>query len=514
MKKIILLSFLFLVIFVTDRYTFVCPEDSGECTIGVFAGSATSDGRPMLWKNRDVTNDVQKFCYFEPQLPHAETTFYAYIGNVYSSDTSMAYMGINEVGFGIINSNCYNLADVLNGGISDGDLLRMALERCRNIEEFEDFLDNTALKGRKDCWNIGVIDAYGGAALYECSNYTYIKYDASNPLQTPDGIIIRTTFALSGGSNRPSINRYKRAYRLAHERKNEEPLDVKYVLRTMSRDLFNYLDDPYPLPYTGQQNGCPPGFILSRDVTINRDNTRSVMVIRGVAPGEDPRLSTAFCTIGPPVISVAYPLWVFSGAIPAQLNFGEQVPMFSKVLLHRNMLYPLEKEPLYLNSLYLKNYEGTGLYEYTFPLEEDALHFADSCVNAWSADFPTGDDIKEAQRSIADHIYINYSQIPSVITGLEQPREFSAAQISCYPNPFNARTTIYLSGFDLESELSLKIYDLMGREVRVFEGIYGSENSVQWDGNDNSANQVSSGVYFIRVETRNFTGTVKTMFIK
>lgn len=514
MNKIILSSLLVFLVFITDRNSFMRPDNYGECTIGVFSGSATSDGRPILWKNRDVTNDIQKFCYFEPRLPHAETTFYAYIGNVYSADTSGSYMGINEVGFAIINANCYNLDDSLGLGIGDGDLIRMALERCRNVSDFEQLLEYTEIKGRKDCWNIGVIDAFGGAALYECSNYSYTKYDANNIEQTPDGIIIRTTFALSGGNHRPSMNRYKRAYKLAHQRKNEELMDVGYVLEILSRDLFNYLDDPYPLPYTGQQNGRPPGFIYTHDVTINRDRTRSVMVIRGVTPGENPRLSTAFCTIGPPVISVAYPLWVYSGAVPTQLNFGVEVPMFSKVLLHRAMLYPSSKEPLYLNSLYLKNYEGTGLYEYTLPLEAEALHMADSCVETWTSHMPTSAEIRLAQQNIAGYIYTSYSQIPIEPTSLEQPTGFFAADVSCYPNPFNAGTIIYLSGFDVGIELNVVIYDILGREVRSFEDIVGPENSILWDGKDKYSNRLSSGMYFVRVETPEFAKTVKALLIK
>jgi hypothetical protein len=514
MRAIILHSLLFFLVIFSDRYTFMHPDDFGECTIAVISGSATPDGRPLLWKNRDVSNDIQKFCYFEPRMPHAETTFYAFIGNVYSADTNRVYMGVNEVGFAIINSNCYNLDDTLSRGIDDGELLRLALERCRSIEEFEQFLDYTHTKGRRDCWNIGAIDAYGGAMMYECANYSYEKYDAGNPDDAPDGIIVRTTFALSGGSHRPSMNRYKRAYKLAHERDNEQPLDAKYVLQTMSRDLFNYLDDPYPLPYTGQQNGRPPGFIFSHDVTINRNITRSVMVFRGVAPGEDPRLSTAFCTIGAPAISVAYPLWVLSRSIPVSLNFGQEVPMFSKVLLHRQMLYPLQKEPLYLNSQYLKNDNGTGLYEYIFPLENESIAMADSCLQLWSAQIPTSSEIFEAQQFIASYVYFNYSQIPYLMSGLEQPFEFSAAEISCYPNPFNSSTVIYLSGFDSDSEMSVNVYDLLGRRVRSFRGIHGPEISIPWDGNDDYSNRLSSGVYFVRAENSEFAKTVKTLLIK
>lgn len=514
MKRYFLHFLLIPLIFFSDKYAFIPPADSGECTIGVFAGSATADGRPILWKNRDVTNDIQKFCYFEPRLPNSDTVFFPYIGNVYSADTTKVYMGLNQAGFAIINANCYNLPDTLGRGIDDGELLRMALERCRTVSDFDHFLDNTVVKGRKDCWNVGVIDAHGGAALYECSNYTYTKYDASDPEQTPDGIIIRTTFAFSGNSHRPSMNRYKRAHYLAHNPRGEAKLDVRYVLQIMSRDLFNFLDDPYPLPYTGQQNGMPPGFILSQDVTINRNVTRSVMVIRGVMPDEDPRLSTVFCTIGPPVISVAYPLWVSSRSVPVQLNFGEEVPMFTKVLQHRNNLYPLAKLPLYLDSGYLKNVHGTGLYDLILPLEDQAIDYADSCLKSWKNSIPNNAGVRDAQQDIANYIFSSYSQIPPVSTGIKQPEDYYTADISCYPNPFNSHTIIYLSGFGERAELSLEIFDILGRKVGEIPHISGPQNKITWDGRDFHGNQLPSGVYFVRAETDTFSRTVKTLLIK
>jgi len=515
MKKSILNLVLFSLLFFSDRYILMHPDDYGECTIGVFAGWATADGRPMLWKNRDVTNDIQKFCYFEPRLPHADTAFYSFIGNVYSWDTTRVYMGINEAGFGIINSNCYNLGDSLSIGIDDGELLRLALERCKDVEEFEDFLAYTALKGRLDCWNIGIIDADGGAMLYECSNYSYRKYDANNIEHAPDGIIIRTTFALSGGSNRPSINRYKRAYNLAHKREGENPIDVEFVLQTLSRDLFNPMADPYPLPYIGQQNGRPPGFIFSHDLTINRDKTRSVMLLRGVRQGEDPRLSTAFCTIGPPVLSVAFPLWVYARTIPSQLNIGQEVPMFSRVLQHRANLYPLSKEPYYLNSHYLKNNNGTGIYESTLPLEDNVIFRADSCIEAWNQEFPSREEMLASQQNIANYIYFNYLQIPLIMTGTEDlPIDLQQPEISCFPNPFNARTTIHLNGFQQGSDFSVKIYDLLGREIRTFIQSREKESFIVWNGKDNQGAQVSSGVYLVRVESLEYSKTVKALLIK
>ena len=100
------------------------------------------------------------------------------------------------------------------------------------------------------------------------------------------------------------------------------------------------------------------------------------------------------------------------------------------------------------------------------------------------------------------------------MTGLDQPYEYSTADISCYPNPFNSSTVIYLSGFDPDARLSVKIYDLLGRQVRSFRDLYGPENSIAWDGTDDYANRLSSGIYFVRAEASNFGKTVKILLIK
>ncbi len=65
-----------------------------------------------------------------------------------------------------------------------------------------------------------------------------------------------------------------------------------------------------------------------------------------------------------------------------------------------------------------------------------------------------------------------------------------------YPNPFNPVTTIK---YDLpeESFVELRIFNLLGEEIRTL--VSGSElagfKSILWDGKDNNANLVSSGMY-------------------
>jgi len=76
-----------------------------------------------------------------------------------------------------------------------------------------------------------------------------------------------------------------------------------------------------------------------------------------------------------------------------------------------------------------------------------------------------------------------------------------------YPNPFNPSTTI-LYDLPYQSRVTLKVYSILGQEVRTL--LDGDENagfrSIQWNGRDNNGMQVSSGVYFFRINAQPFDG--------
>jgi len=513
MKTILLTFLIFPVVFIGDRLSVGDARLYGECTIGVFSAGSTADGRPMLWKNRDVTGAVQKFCYY--QRPDDTDRGYSFTGNCYSNDTTRVYMGLNEAGFAVINSNSYNLHDSLSLGLDDGVLLRMALQSCRTLADLEDLLDRTAVKGRKDCWNIGAFDADGNAALYECGNRTYVKYDANNPDDAPDGIILRATFGLSGTEeDRIGLERYKRVCRLVYGERNDVPIDARFVLQTLARDLSSPIADVYPLPYNGRQNMRPPGFINTEGITINRDVSRSVMVIRGTRPNEDVRLGTIFSIIGPPVLGVAFPLWVEAREVPYVLNTGTETPMYSLMALHRANLYPNTKDPDYLDSHYLLDNDGQGIYRYTLPLEDEILLAADNFVDTWNEDFPSYRDFATAQSNLADYIYEQYLDIPRNITGVDVPEEKSLPGIANYPNPFNPSTTIHLSGFADDLSVNVGIYDMLGRLVKSLNADGGDSRFVIWDGTDNRNDAVASGVYLIVASNSEYSTSTKAVLMR
>lgn len=84
-----------------------------------------------------------------------------------------------------------------------------------------------------------------------------------------------------------------------------------------------------------------------------------------------------------------------------------------------------------------------------------------------------------------------------------------------YPNPFNPLTTIRFR-CEAPGELSLKIYDVHGRLVRVLIDRYltRGEWKVHWDGTDGRRARVASGVYFCRLEARGSSASQKMLLLE
>ncbi|MCS7014426.1 MAG: T9SS type A sorting domain-containing protein, partial [Chloroherpetonaceae bacterium] len=80
-----------------------------------------------------------------------------------------------------------------------------------------------------------------------------------------------------------------------------------------------------------------------------------------------------------------------------------------------------------------------------------------------------------------------------------------------YPNPFNPTTNIRYS-IQQTGLVTLKVYDLLGREVATLV------NEVQPPGNYevqfNASTRTSSGIYIYRLQSGNFTRTMKMMLVK
>lgn len=90
----------------------------------------------------------------------------------------------------------------------------------------------------------------------------------------------------------------------------------------------------------------------------------------------------------------------------------------------------------------------------------------------------------------------------------ERPKDYALRP--AYPNPFNPVTTI---GFDLPkpSEVTLKIYNILGQEVGTFAlgRLSAGKYKYVWQ-----ADGLASGVYFYRIEAGEFVQTKKMVMMK
>ena len=79
-----------------------------------------------------------------------------------------------------------------------------------------------------------------------------------------------------------------------------------------------------------------------------------------------------------------------------------------------------------------------------------------------------------------------------------------------YPNPFNP-TTVITYDIAKRSHVSLKVYDVLGREVAVLVNSEKSPGEYQATFN---ASDLPSGVYFYRIQAGNYTAVKKLMLVK
>jgi 1,4-alpha-glucan branching enzyme len=84
-----------------------------------------------------------------------------------------------------------------------------------------------------------------------------------------------------------------------------------------------------------------------------------------------------------------------------------------------------------------------------------------------------------------------------------------------YPNPFNPSTEIIFQVKE-PSIVSLKIYDILGREVKtlVNEQKNSGTYKVTWNGDDDFNKKVSTGIYFYKMDAGAYTSVRKMMLIK
>ena len=146
-------------------------------------------------------------------------------------------------------------------------------------------------------------------------------------------------------------------------------------------------------------------------------------------------------------------------------------------------------------SYYWDGNNWLDFYEYrdiNWPSEIDAIGSTNFCIKALTNNATeTHTDHGDNQSPDGFHLYQNF------------------------PNPFNPTTTItyQLSHTDF---VKLTIFNILGEQViTLVDGVQSSGNhTIVWDGKDNMSNQVSSGMYIYRLQTRGEIISKKMMLVR
>ncbi|MCK4531035.1 MAG: hypothetical protein KAU44_07635, partial [Candidatus Marinimicrobia bacterium] len=246
----------------------------------------------------------------------------------------------------------------------EGLFMRLALESCADMNDFEELLRNSSGKWGIDA-NFGVLDAEGNAAYYETGYYNYTKFDVNDPVVAPKGFIVRTNFSVSGkGDKGQGYIRYDATNKLFEA---QEKLSVEFILKEATRNM-NHGALSTDIGNMKLPKVFEDETLVAFQDYIVRYWSASVLIVQGVLPGEDPKNTILWPIMGFPLTAMATPVFFSSGAELPEVITTEttEAPFLSTASLKlKNELFPVlyDDKENYIDVAKLKNRKNTGYYQ-------------------------------------------------------------------------------------------------------------------------------------------------------
>lgn len=387
----------------------IMPSTSTACTSFIVSGRVTKDGRPMIFKNRDTGEQNNVVVVMQGEL-------YRYMGIAAYWDKKAVEIwgGHNEAGFAIINTAAYNLNGCKGKDTDhDGILMRRALEVCRTLADFEHLLD-TLPKPRDLNSNFGVLDAEGGCAYYETGDSSFVKFDANDPVQAPDGYLVRTNHGLTGCRDIDSgVERFMAISDFMEEANREGHIECQYLLTHVPRYLTHGLTkqnlyDDLPLDENDVQ-------IVPFIDFIPRYITSSCLLVQGVAKGEQAIHTISWTNIGWPCASVAIPLMLESEvSLPSIVQRDETGKSWlcTKSIEQKQKVFSLKRGNTrnYIDLSKLVNASETGVLQRTEKLEEEVLLRGVKVVEKVRKKKSASENLRDYYQWVDEYVKTHYPQ--------------------------------------------------------------------------------------------------------
>ncbi|MFQ6032962.1 MAG: T9SS type A sorting domain-containing protein, partial [Candidatus Zixiibacteriota bacterium] len=153
--------------------------------------------------------------------------------------------------------------------------------------------------------------------------------------------------------------------------------------------------------------------------------------------------------------------------------------------------------------------DSIGVSLLYYDTADSHLYYDGNCVGYWPAT-----SLLSYNPCKMGKIYLSeYTDVEDISEEEDIPKKYALFQN--YPNPFNPQTSIQ---FDLpkDTEVRLTIYNILGQKVKtlVDERLRAGHKQVLWDGKNEKGKEVSSGIYFYRIQAGDFSETKKMTIIK
>lgn len=276
------------------------------CTSLVASARATASGRPLLWKHRDSSGDMN---FVARTAPTDSTHGFSALYNGGDSLLVDAWTGVNDAGFAIMNTASYNLApDTARLRDREGVVMAMALRRCADIDDFARLLDSLPRPMGVQA-NFGVIDAKGGAAYFETNDNGYTRFDADS---TTHGVLIRTNYSVTGTDGKGmGYIRCRNAEHLAGEAIARGELTPALLTEGLSRSFYHDL--------LGRDCAADTTvrWLVDQDFIPRRSSVASV-VVEGCKSGGNPSDAVMWTVIGYP--AAGHVVAATAHNVPAELQ--------------------------------------------------------------------------------------------------------------------------------------------------------------------------------------------------
>lgn len=118
----------------------------------------------------------------------------------------------------------------------------------------------------------------------------------------------------------------------------------------------------------------------------------------------------------------------------------------------------------------------------------------------------------------ADTTSIVYGHVDLSVVGVENTETQIVEKFQLlqnYPNPFNPSTSITYMIPEV-SDIKLVIYNVLGMEIKtLYSGIQSAgQHTIVWNGLNNFGNEISTGIYFAKLQSHNYSETIKMILLK